>query len=70
MLEHKYNKKGVWSMKCYCKVTWTDGQCRITIPKIMVKEVGLESIGFVVLEENGNHQIKIRKIVDEKTYKG
>ena len=51
------------------KLTWTDGQCRLTIPKLLVKEVNLTDFKFVVLEKTEEHQINIRRVVDEKTFK-
>lgn len=51
------------------KITWTDGQCRITIPKLLVQQVGLDKIEFVTLEKVKDHQIIIRRVVDEKTFK-
>lgn len=56
-------------MKAIAKLTWTDGQCRITIPKILVEQVQLKGIEFVALEKSNEHQIIIRRIVDGKTFK-
>lgn len=56
-------------MKAIAKITWTDGQCRITIPKILVEEVQLKGIQFVALEQSNKHQIIMRRVIDDKTFK-
>ena len=56
-------------MKSVIKLTWTDGQCRLTIPKLLVKEVDLTGINYVVLEKSNKNSIVIRRIIDDKTFK-
>lgn len=56
-------------MRIICKITWTDGQCRITIPKILVKEASFENAEFVVMEKQSDQSIKIRRVIDDQTFK-
>jgi bifunctional DNA-binding transcriptional regulator/antitoxin component of YhaV-PrlF toxin-antitoxin module len=57
------------SMRYICKITWTSGQCRITIPKIIAKKMNLKEIQFVVISNTDKETITIRGIKSEKDFK-
>ena len=56
-------------MKMICKITRTDGQTRITIPKMLVEETEMNDIDYVILQSTEPRQIMIRRVIDEREHK-
>ena len=56
-------------MRMICKVTRTDGQTRITIPKMLVEETEMNDIDYVILQSTEPRQITIRRVIDEREFK-
>jgi len=55
--------------KYICKVSHHHGQFRITIPKLLVEEVGWEDVEFIIPERLGQDEIWIRRFVNGESLK-
>lgn len=55
--------------KWIIKVSHHAGQCRVTIPKALVKECLWEDVKHVILTRSGYEVIKIRRFVDGESLK-
>jgi len=56
-------------MKFVAKVTKTDGQMRVTIPKMLVKMVKFEKTEYVIMEKTKAKTVTMRSFINGKAGK-
>ena len=56
--------------KWICKVTRSNDQLRLTIPKTLAKEAGLYGVRYLVLDHPEGEQIAIRRLEGGETFGG
>ena len=55
--------------KYFCKVNYTRGQFRVTVPKAVIKALGWGDVEYVILERKPLGRILMRRFVDGKDLK-
>ena len=55
--------------KWVAKLSWSLGQCRLTIPKGLIKDRDWPDVKFVILEPQGGEEIRIRRFIDGESLK-
>lgn len=52
-----------------CKISWTGGQCRVTIPKRIVKQKKWITCDYIQLDDIGGKAIVMKGVFHEQTNK-
>lgn len=52
------------------KVLWSNGSARVTIPKVVVGDVGMESARYLILAVDKEGQIVLRRLEHGETFTG
>ena len=55
--------------KWVAKLSWSGGQCRLTIPKGLVDDCGWRGTRVVVLERTAGPEITVRRFIDGESLK-
>jgi len=52
------------------KATWTSGQMRITLPRMLYRSLKWEGALYMILEENKDETVTIRRFISGESLEG